>query len=80
MSYPPRPESEAALELATLVKFRELGWETADTYQEFEHPGGSPLGRENKFQVLLTKRLRPALSRLNPDLPPEAIHNPSVTI
>lgn len=32
-----------------------------------------PLGRETKAEVVLTSRLKPALERLNPELPPEAI-------
>jgi type I restriction enzyme R subunit len=75
MTYPPRPDSEAALENAALEKFRELGWETLDTYQEFELAGGSTLGRESKSDVLLRNRLSSALSSLNPNLPPEAIGN-----
>ena len=35
--------------------------------------GGSPLGRENKGEVVLTTRLRAALERLNPDAPNAAI-------
>ena len=75
MSHSPRPDSEAALEEATLEKFRELGWETLDTYDEFEQIGGSSLGRSSKSDVLLTTILRASLSSINPDLPPEAIQN-----
>ncbi|RIE05714.1 type I restriction endonuclease subunit R [Candidatus Cryosericum terrychapinii] len=49
-----------------------LGWETLNAYHEFDH-GASTLGRETRAEVILTKRLRPALRRLNPDASPEAI-------
>ena len=49
-----------------------LGWETYNAYGEFEQ-GQSPLGRENKAEVVLTSRLLPALEKLNPNAPGEAI-------
>lgn len=53
--------------------FAELGWKTYNGFHEFETRGGSPLGREHKGEVVLTQRLRPALERLNEDLPPDAV-------
>ena len=50
----------------------EMGWETLDCYDEFDQ-GISPLGRENRGEVVLTTRLRAALERLNPDASSEAI-------
>ena len=50
----------------------ELGWETADGLREFD-PGPSFLGRETMGEVVLLSRLRPALKRLNPGLPAEAV-------
>ena len=41
----------------------ELGWDV----------GVSRQGRDGKREVVLTGRLKPALRRLNPDLPVEAI-------
>ncbi len=35
----------------------------------------STLGRKTKGEVVLTERLRAALGKFNPTLPPEAIHN-----
>ena len=67
-----RPDSEAALENATLALFRQLGWQTANGYYESFGPNGL-LGRETSAEVVLTRRLRPALEKLNPDLSPEAI-------
>ncbi|MES2997400.1 MAG: hypothetical protein V4733_11380 [Verrucomicrobiota bacterium] len=60
----------------------ELGWAMVNCYDEwsllrqgFEGQDGlvSQLGPEGKREVVLVSRLRPALQRLNPDLPVEAI-------
>ena len=73
-------DSEEALEDATLALFAELGWETVNAYDEVygEMPGagaGSPyLGRATRGEVVLRPRLEAALIRLNPTLPPEALH------
>jgi type I restriction enzyme R subunit len=48
----------------------ELGWEAANAYSEGYGPN-TITGRETLSEVVLTKRLIPALLRLNPDLPPE---------
>ncbi len=54
--------------------FESLVWECVNAYNETFVPGGGhPLGRETKREVLLVARLRPALARLNPELPPQAI-------
>jgi len=50
----------------------ELGWDVMSCYGEWDG-GASALGREGKREVVLVSRLRPALRRLNPDLPVEAI-------
>lgn len=63
-----RPDSETALELAALEVFRSLGWDATDCYDEFDQ-GKSALGRDNKSEVILFDRLRPALKKLNADLP-----------
>ena len=51
----------------------ELGWEHYNAYSEFDVAGGSLLGRDTKSEVVLTSRLRPAIERLNPTIPSEAI-------
>ena len=65
----------------------ELGWTTVSALEEnlgapspglsatLSHPmgEGASLGRETKGEVVLVSRLRAALERLNPALPPEAI-------
>lgn len=52
--------------------FAELGWETVSALDEVFGAEGT-LGRETSGEVVLVSRLRLALERLNPALPPEAI-------
>ena len=60
------------VEQTAIALLTEIGWETLDCYNEFDQ-GSSPLGRENRGEVVLTTRLRAALERLNPDASSEAI-------
>ncbi len=53
--------------------FEDLGWETVSAMEETFGPGGT-LGRETKGEAVLVNRLRAALSRFNPTLPPEAVN------
>jgi type I restriction enzyme R subunit len=57
--------------------FAELGWAVAgpspDAGVAGEPRDAGLLGRETKGEVVLVSRLRAALERLNPALPPEAI-------
>ena len=52
--------------------FAELGWTTVSALDETFGENGTLL-RETKGEVVLVSRLREALERLNPSLPPEAI-------
>ncbi len=52
--------------------FAELGWTTVSALEETFGATGTLL-RETKGEVVLVSRLRTALERLNPALPPEAI-------
>ena len=52
--------------------FAELGWTTVSAADESFGATGTLL-RETKGEVVLVSRLRAALERLNPALPPEAI-------
>jgi type I site-specific restriction-modification system R (restriction) subunit len=52
--------------------FAELGWTTVSALEESFGATGTLL-RETKGEVVLVSRLRAALERLNPALPPEAI-------
>ena len=52
--------------------FDDLGWETVSAAEEVFGAAGT-LGRFAKSEAVLAGRLRAALERLNPKLPPEAI-------
>ncbi|MGB9625217.1 MAG: type I restriction endonuclease subunit R [Phycisphaerae bacterium] len=62
---------EAQVELATVDYFRELGYEYA--FGPDIAPDGSRPEPADYGQVVLVGRLRDALWRINPDVPPEAI-------
>ncbi len=71
---PPSPAydySEDALEQAALSLFGDLGWETGNLYGEWTGTTSSE-GRDSDRDVILVPRLRAALEKLNPTLPPEA--------
>jgi type I restriction enzyme, R subunit len=69
----PHPDSEAALELETIALFEQLGYTTANCYNEW-NSGISTLGRETKADVVLISQLQTALEKLNPSLPKQAIN------
>jgi type I restriction enzyme, R subunit len=52
--------------------FAELGWQTVSAMEEVFGPAGT-LARETSGEVVLIARLKAALARLNPGLPPEAV-------
>ncbi len=52
----------------------ELHWDYQNCYDEWSG-GNSSLGREAKRDVVLVNRLRPALEKLNPNLPAEALES-----
>ena len=62
------------VEQPAIALFAKLGWQTVSAMEEVFEPSGT-LGRETPGEVLLVPRLRAALERLNPQLPPEAITN-----
>ena len=66
------------VEQPAIQLFASLGWQTVSALEEVYGSGGT-LGRETPGEVVLLPRLRAALKRLNPALPPEAIEA-SVTI
>jgi type I restriction enzyme R subunit len=71
------------IEQPAIALFAELGWETANCYEEiflradlkdFQKPFGAiDLGRETSSEVVLLSRLLPALESLNPELPTHAL-------
>ncbi len=66
------PDSEEAIELASMLIFHDLGWSIE--YAEHE-PDGDPtlLGRSHHGEVILTRYLIPAIKNLNTDLPEDGI-------
>lgn len=74
----PRPDSEDALEQAVMELFAsELRWdEVVNAYTErvgSKNARGVDLGRETEQEVVLRRYLMPALERLNPGVPEEAL-------
>ena len=65
-------ENHLVEQTAIQLMLHELGWEVVNCYDEWSG-GVSNQGRDGKREVVLVSRLRPALQRLNPDLPVEAI-------
>ena len=64
---------DALVEQPAIVLFSQLGYETANCFNERLGSDGSTLGRETTEQVLLFTKLRHALLKLNPDLDSNAI-------
>ena len=64
---------DALIEQPALALLGQLGWETADCFEETFGAEGT-LGRETKSEVVLLSHLRPALEKLNPELPLEALN------
>ena len=65
--------NEELVEDSAMELLKELGWDHRNCNDEFSR-GRSPLGRENKREVVLTTKLRSALERLNPDASSTAIN------
>jgi type I restriction enzyme, R subunit len=61
------------VEQPAIAIFQELGWDTANVYNEVLGIGAT-LGRETRQEVVLVQRLRPALEKLNPLIPPESLN------
>ena len=69
---PGRYTEDQLVEQPAIKLFEELGWDTANAYNETLGAIGT-LGRDNKSEVFLTRRLRSAVKRLNPGMPSEAV-------
>jgi type I restriction enzyme R subunit len=67
--------SEDRLVQATFAEHleKELGWESVYAWNDESFGPNGTLGRRDTCEVVLTRDLRAALIRLNPQLPPEAI-------
>ena len=61
------------VEQPAIEAFQALGWETANLYHEKLGAHGTG-GRETEHEVILPRRLRSALERLNPGLPTDALN------
>lgn len=71
----PHPYTEDQLvEQPAIGLFAALGWQTLCALEETFGAGGT-LGRETRGEVVLVERLRAALGKFNPTLPPEALSN-----
>lgn len=66
-------DENTLVEIPAIKLLEILGWSHANCFHEFDQPGGSPLQREVSSEVVLVSRLRPALQKLNPELPLQAI-------
>jgi type I restriction enzyme R subunit len=60
------------VEIPAIEVFQDLEWETVNAYYEVLGPDGT-LGRDNKSEVFLVRRLRGAIERLNPGMPADAV-------
>ncbi|MGH8103565.1 MAG: type I restriction endonuclease subunit R [bacterium] len=66
---------DSLVEQPAIALFAKLGWQTANLFHEDVGPNGNSAiseGREADDEVVLVCRLRAAIERLNPSLPPEA--------
>lgn len=64
---------DTLVEQPAIALFESLGWETGNLYAEWTGSSSSE-GRQTQQDVVLEGRLRAALSKLNPDLPRDAIN------
>lgn len=64
---------DAITERPTLELLQNLGWDIMDAFAETDGALSELSGRERLDEVVLVKYLRPALEKLNPDAPREAI-------
>jgi type I restriction enzyme R subunit len=60
------------VEQPAIKVFEDLGWDSINAYHETLGPHGT-LGRDNRSEVFLVRRLRGAIERLNPGVPAEAV-------
>ena len=63
----------ALVEQPAITLLEELGWLTANCFQEKVGASASTLGRETTADVILWPRLKAAIQKLNPNLPPDAV-------
>ncbi|MCK4270466.1 MAG: type I restriction endonuclease subunit R, partial [Methanogenium sp.] len=64
---------DTLVEKPAIQLLEELGWQAADCFDETFSPDGGSEGRETPSEMVLTRRLRPALEQLNSTLPNEVL-------
>jgi type I restriction enzyme R subunit len=71
------PNSEDRLVQKTFAEHLELklGWESLYAWKNESFGPDGLLGRESKREVVLKRDLRPAIEKLNPELPPKAVES-----
>lgn len=69
---PHQYSEDSLIEQPAIQLFAQMGWQTRSALDEVFGADGT-LGRETKGEALLLPRLRTALERLNPSLPPDSI-------
>jgi type I restriction enzyme R subunit len=69
---PGRYTEDQLVEQPAIRLFQELGWDAVNAYNETLGPTGT-LGRDNKSDVFLIRRLSAAIARLNPAMPSDAV-------
>ena len=69
---PSQYTEDQLVEQPAIALFEELGWESVNAYYETLGPKGT-LGRDNKSDVFLIRRLRAAIEHLNPGAPADAV-------
>ena len=62
----------ALIEQSAIALFADLGWETANLFNEWTAARSSE-GRETQHDVIFIRRLQSVLERLNSELPTKAI-------
>lgn len=72
MTPPGRYTEDQLVEQPAIALFEELGWDHLNAYHESLGPAGT-LGRDNRSEVFLVRRLRAAIGRLNPGMPADAV-------
>lgn len=60
-------DEQSSVEEPTKKLFEDLGWETKNCYHETYGSNGT-LGRETRSEVVLVKRLKKSIKKLNPDI------------
>jgi type I restriction enzyme, R subunit len=66
---------DGLVEAATQEVLEELGWKVVTAWHNESFGPEGLLGRENKSEVILTRYLRDALRKMNPDLPNTAYNH-----